>query len=296
MEDELSKVDLLSCDPLVLAKNYNVSITVIHRKVQELKASLTYESYPVTSLQTGNEAFDNFAQLKTGYIYEITGESSSGKSNLLIYLALHLQPSLLLSTEKLSNRRLHDMSAASGVDTSRVFVRETTDFEDLSHVMKYQVPLQVERKGIKTVLIDSITSNFRGHEASLQQRSKDLAELVSTARQLFTMDVAILFTNQVSDRFNHPKDIASLDGQLRFLGSRSKAPALGLVWVNLIDTRIMLGRRRGGTRWMKVLKCPWVAEKSVDFEIQSHGFAIVEKEIDGESDGGSDSEVNSEQM
>ncbi|KAG0353344.1 DNA repair protein xrcc3, partial [Gamsiella multidivaricata] len=131
---------------------------------------------------------------------------------------------------------------------------------------------QPRKKPVKLIIIDSITNNFRSElsipstvdqvgenpsfRSSILQRSADLCEIGLRLRTLADQfGLAVICVNQVTDVFK-PNDgslavnasssiqagssvFNSLNDPMKF-----KKPALGLVWENTINARVVLQRTR----------------------------------------------------
>ncbi|KAF9310226.1 hypothetical protein BG003_008778 [Podila horticola] len=173
-----------------------------------------------------------------------------------------------------------------------------------------------KKKPIKLVIIDSITNNFRseltvptgdfgvgrtGFRASLLQRSADICEIGLRLRTLADeYGLAVVCVNQVSDVFK-PQFLPSY-GDLSRHGvpkqGEQKKPALGLVWENTINTRIMLQRTRVPERGdglaiesephrsMSVMFSPftWAANDTADEKPHEDGYCayrIIETGVVG---------------
>jgi DNA repair protein RAD57 len=99
----------------------------------------------------------------------------------------------------------------------------TNDLEVQDHIIQYQLPIAVQRFDIGLIVMDSVAANFRAeHETGtakgLANRAVDLMKLGNMLRRIArNNDIAVLVTNQVSDRFDDARTI-----QDRF---RSSSPA-----------------------------------------------------------------------
>ncbi|KAI1294045.1 DNA repair protein RAD57 [Xylaria venustula] len=166
----------------------------------------------------------------TGYITEITGESGAGKTQFLLTLLLSVQlppphglgrPALYISTEAaLSTKRLSQILAHNpffrtlDADTARpsldrVISTVTPDLESQDHILTYQVPVEVARRNIGLVVLDSVAANYRaefergGSGSNMAARSADLVRLGHLLRELARKhDLAVVVANQVADRFS----------------------------------------------------------------------------------------------
>ncbi|KAJ7789405.1 P-loop containing nucleoside triphosphate hydrolase protein [Mycena olivaceomarginata] len=121
-----------------------------------------------------------------------------------------------------------------------------------------------DSKPVRLVVIDALAELFRSDDktttSTLVDRSQNIVEISTLLHSLAsTYNLAILVLNEVSDVFGHgeqetgPGDL-SYKQQSRWFGSADSVPgegskeaALGLVWANQINVRIMFsrtGRRR----------------------------------------------------
>ncbi len=134
-----------------------------------------------------------------------------------------------------------------------------SDLDTQYQVLHLQLPILLSRNKTRLVIVDSIAANFRvaynsSDSSILFQRSKELFKLGAKFKEISDQfQLPIICVNQVSDLF--PKNdirefIENNDNfweydyyQRQFLaGKGSKIPALGLVWSNIINSRIMLSR------------------------------------------------------
>lgn len=184
-----------------------------------------------------------------GYLTEIVGEryihcistqayyctdsafSAVGKTQFLLSLLLSVQlPSLhetgktalYISTEApLQTTRLKQildnhpkLSALSEQDRpslSRIQSSHIHDVEAQEHILRYQVPVAVQKHNVGLVVIDSIAANYRAEfdrgkakrgAESLAKRSSQLVQLGALLRDIARkFNVAVVVANQVADRF-----------------------------------------------------------------------------------------------
>ncbi|KUJ08504.1 P-loop containing nucleoside triphosphate hydrolase protein [Mollisia scopiformis] len=190
--------------------------------------------------------------IPTGYITEVTGEryyqesvppqditdscSGAGKTQFLLTLLLSAQlpaphglgaPTIYISTESpLPTSRLSSMinthpllsrlAPAERPTLDRVINISTPDLESQDHILRYQLPVAVERHGVKLVILDSVAANYRaeferglggtGSSKNMAQRSGELIKL-GELLQVLARDhgVAIVVANQVGDRFSNDR-------------------------------------------------------------------------------------------
>jgi DNA repair protein RAD57 len=184
----------------------------------------------------------------TGYITEITGESGAGKTQFLLTLLLAVQlppphglgrPALYISTESaLSTKRLSQILAQNlffrSLDDAtkipsldRVISTVTPDLESQDHILTYQVPVEVARRNIGLIVLDSVAANYRAEferggsgsnsgGSNMAARSAELVRLGHLLRELARKhNLAVVVANQVADRFPSSNPLASPFAQSR---------------------------------------------------------------------------------
>ncbi|KAI1745317.1 DNA repair protein RAD57 [Xylaria scruposa] len=165
-----------------------------------------------------------------GYITEITGESGAGKTQFLLTLLLSVQlppphglgrPALYISTEAaLSTKRLSQILAQNPFfrtldadiarpSLDRVISTVTPDLESQDHILTYQVPVEVARRNVGLIVLDSVAANYRAEfdrgsgGSNMAARSAELVRLGHLLRELARKhDLAVVVANQVADRFS----------------------------------------------------------------------------------------------
>jgi len=168
-------------------------------------------------LSLGCQILDGFlcgGILREG-ITEITGESSSGKTQICLQLCLSVQlpqehgglggGAVYISTEDVfPSKRLHQLtqSFAEGEAslTDNIFIEHAADVDDLRNIITHRLPVLLNRGGIKLVIIDSIAALFRV-EYSLGETSKRAKILRSFGAQLHKLSnlysIPVVCVNQV---------------------------------------------------------------------------------------------------
>ncbi|KAI1408164.1 DNA repair protein RAD57 [Hypoxylon sp. FL1857] len=166
-----------------------------------------------------------------GYITEITGESGAGKTQFLLTLLLACQllpprglgrPALYISTEApLSTRRLSQLlthnpyfrtlSPSERPSLDQIIGTVTPDLESQDHILSFQVPVEVSRRNIGLLVLDSVAANYRaefernassGSGSNLAARTTELVRLGQTLHDLARKHgLAVVVANQVADRF-----------------------------------------------------------------------------------------------
>lgn len=137
-------------------------------------------------------------------------ERSPQRSALYISTEAPLQTTRL--TQILENHpRLSSLPTDERPSLSRVQSTHIHDVEAQEHILRYQVPVAIQRHNVGLLVIDSIAANYRaefdkggkskGVEA-LTRRSNHLAQIGALLRNLAqTHDIAVVVANQVADRF-----------------------------------------------------------------------------------------------
>ncbi|KAF9177057.1 DNA repair protein xrcc3 [Haplosporangium sp. Z 11] len=157
---------------------------------------------------------------------------------------------------------------------------------------------QPRKKPVKLIVIDSITNNFRSEltistssdqsgnqgsgssfRESILQRSSELCEIGLRLRALADQyGLTVICVNQVTDVFQPDTALLPSSESSVFDAMKLKKPALGLVWENTINARVVLQRSRllelqdsdpyaeaessEPQRTLSVIFAPWTASSS----------------------------------
>lgn len=147
--------------------------------------------------------------------------------------ALYISTEAPLSTKRLdqilsTHPHFTSLPLSERPSLSRIQSAQLHDLESQDHILRYQVPIQIQRSDIGLIVIDSVAANFRAEfETSktkksveaLALRSMQLAKLGHLLRHIATSNnVAIVVANQVLDRF---APAAILPDQMPTLSQRS---------------------------------------------------------------------------
>ena len=239
----LTTADLLTLEPVFIAQMCERSAVEVRQFLKRLEtdvyASLVLESAKGNGnsdefLTTGDEGIDQVlgGGIPIGCITEVSGESASGKSHLLLQLAATVQlptelgglnkSAIYISTESggLETRRLHDIIDGINerhaeknnmplVSGNNVRCYNCFDNEELLHIMQYQLPIAIEKHSVGLLLIDSIAAHYRAEVSNIRDESDALARtqsLITIARIIRTLasryKLAVVVANQVADRFS----------------------------------------------------------------------------------------------
>ncbi|KAK3315051.1 DNA repair protein RAD57 [Apodospora peruviana] len=200
------------------------------RALKHTPASLSAQWQTISTLDA---ALDHAlgGGIPAGYVTEITGESGAGKTQFLLTLllavqlppphgigrpAMHISTEAALSTKRLSqmliaNPLFRSMDAASRPSLDQIFSTVTPDLESQDHILSFQVPVEVERRNIGLLVLDSVATNYRaefersarGQASNMGARSTELVRLGMQLRELAQKhNLAVVVSNQVADRFS----------------------------------------------------------------------------------------------
>ena len=189
----------------------------------------------------------------------------------------------------------------------RILYFHCPDLESQEHTISYQLSVVLSRHRIGLIVLDSVTANYRAEfdrpttsqksqsqPAQMGQRSKDLRKLAGTLKDLAVeWNVAVVAVNQVTDMFKRSssqgtqpqeEELLALDYQAKWFDGLveeggnmegTKRPALGLVWSNLITSRVMLVRDRWGETRIRVVFSPFARAGSLVYEIGPAGIHVI---------------------
>jgi DNA repair protein RAD57 len=163
----------------------------------------------------------------------LTISSGAGKTQFLLTLLLSAQlpaphglssSTLYISTESaLPTTRLSQLlrthpallSANPKPTLDKVISIVTPDLESQDHILRYQVPVAIQRHRIRLIILDSVAANYRAEferpgagngqnsGANMAQRSSELVKLGQLLRDLARDEnCAVVVANQVADRFS----------------------------------------------------------------------------------------------
>lgn len=238
----ITVVEFLTLKPAELTKMLPRSITDIANFQQALMAEYRQHIFEVSGPQavsledepftftTGDEGIDELLEggLRTHGITEIFGSSSTGKSQLLMQLALCIQLSkeaggldgkcVYITTEgDLPTRRLDEMIRLKAqqpgyerVSQDNIFTVNCNDLVNQEHILNVQLPILIERnRDIKLIVVDSISHHVRVElERKSFKDSQDNRHYVDKmAQNLLNFAVkyslAVVVANQVGDKPVH---------------------------------------------------------------------------------------------
>jgi DNA repair protein RAD57 len=163
---------------------------------------------------------------------KLINTSGAGKTQFLITLLLAAQlpapyglssPALYISTESaLPIKRVtqllqfHPVLAAhtSKPTLDAVHCIVVNDLEAQDHILRFHLPVQIQKYGIRLIILDSVAANYRAEfersgavggqnsGANMAQRSAELVKLGQLLRDVAReYNIAVVVANQVADRF-----------------------------------------------------------------------------------------------
>lgn len=270
-------------------------------------SALQLVATPKTVLGLGCEYLDAFLGGGIGLgITEISGESATGKTNILLQLLLQVQLpqglggldglAFYLSTEDLSMGRLKQLQTAYHQKhkwtqafefLDNVYVHQVSTLDDQFDVLLNRLPVLLESQNIRLVVIDSIAALYRTEFGigEYGARSKELFEVAQHLKAISAKySVPIVVANQVTDLFEEKVPIPHFKMWSARSSGRNVIPSLGLSWASCTNTRILLTREnhRVSTdqfalnqtvtkRHMHVIFSPNLPRGNCEFEIDNLG-------------------------
>ncbi|KAG0668759.1 hypothetical protein C6P45_004360 [Maudiozyma exigua] len=235
----ITTIDFLTLNVRELAKISQRSINEVMRVKKTLidefdeqflkknKIQPIEKSNNPTVFTSGDMEIDNLLKggIHTGSITEVFGESSTGKSQLLMQLCLSVQlpkvkgglggKCVYITTEgDLPTSRLDGILNSRpnwkslGVSQSNIFTVSCFDLVSQEHILNVQLPVLLERKKgeIKLIIIDSISHHMRVElETKSFSESQDNRYYVDKMAQNLLLlakkhSTAIVVANQVGDK------------------------------------------------------------------------------------------------
>jgi DNA repair protein RAD57 len=256
--------DILSLDPADVAKRAQLPAGELRKLTQAVVAALHAQlgcdgagsafSSGLSCISTLDEGLDAAlgGGIPAGYLVEVTGESGAGKTQFLLTLllaaqlplphgvaksAIYISTEAALSTTRLaqllsSHPALASLPPAEQPSLSRILSIQTPDLESQDHILRYQLPVAIEKHNVGLVILDSVAANFRaefekkgpnGGAASMAKRGTQLVQLGALLRDLAcTENIAIVVANQVADRFTRAPSAASSNAVSRTTSTNSQ--------------------------------------------------------------------------
>ena len=233
---------------------------------------------------TGSRELDRIlgGGVETGAITELIGEFGSGKTQICFTLAVTAQLPVeegglsgnvcAIDTEgTFLPERMMQIAEERGIDPVKtlegILVARAYNSEHQS-ILIGSLPEQVDKSGVKLVIVDSMIGHFRGEyigRANLSERQQKLAYCLSRLHRLAeAFNVAVVITNQVQ---------ATPD---TMYGDPNK-PTGGHVMAHACTHRVYLRKGRQNTRLARVIDSPSLPEERIRFAITAAGAVDAEE-------------------
>lgn len=210
-------------------------------------------------------------------INEIYGASGVGKSTLAMQLMLNFlslntgSSAIYICTEsQFSLSRLEQLGINNfGVDVfnklcDRIYIQHIGDLETQEHYITFFLRRAIEEKNIDTIIIDSISANFRTNNRT-NDVNQTMFRMASHLNFLsYAYKTRVICINQVSHGTDH----------IGSAGWKTK-PCLGLSWYNYVSCRLELARDFGGTRMLKCIKSGSLPNRSEAMQLHDGGFSWI---------------------
>jgi hypothetical protein len=180
-----------------------------------------------------------------------------------------------------------------------LFVEHIQDAASLWNMITCRLPVLIAKQSLTThpmrlLIIDSIGAMFRGEETiKSKERTQYLVRLSTELHALnVNANLAIVIVNQVTDKIQSIREITNPGesetssqniGPIRYpheqldpYGYLSCVPCLGLLWANLITTRLSIYRDpRTKFRMVYVVFSPFIGNKLSEFTIDDKGIHLT---------------------
>jgi len=183
--------------------------------------------------------------LRRGVLTEVTGESSSGKTQFCLHAAavtsLRGSAVVYLQTEgsfplarlqQIVRARVGDPSQFSAA-MDNVLIKRIQNFTQLQSVLEKDLQVVIKEKRVALVIVDSVAAVLRGDKdiETVSERTGIIHGIGSRLQHLSSCyNFGVLVVNQVSGAIDHPG----------FTYGREIIPSLGPMWTNYINTRLFL--------------------------------------------------------
>lgn len=223
-----------------------------------------------------------------GILTEVYGASSTGKTQLACQLCLTAQlpeelggldtPVIYVGSEHaLPTERLATMAEILEEKVSccrgfpfmdRILVTGISDLEDQNRLLRYNIPAEMRRYGVRLVIIDSIAAAVRGsdpNDVNPQTKAKDFYEIARSLKEAaYELNAAVICINQVTACLNQHDNLevfvdSGPFNDLRNMGETNLVPTLGNAWTLSINMRVEL----------RLIRSPFSALQYGDHELNS---------------------------
>ncbi|MDD5416839.1 MAG: DNA repair and recombination protein RadA [Candidatus Aenigmarchaeota archaeon] len=235
-------------------------------------------------ITTGSKNFDTLlgGGIETLGVTEAFGEFASGKSQLAFQLAVNVQlpkergglegKCMFIDTEgTFRPERIKQIAEGLGLDPMEVLrniIVARAYNSDHQVILAEKAGEIIQKENIKLLIVDSITSAFRGDftgRGTLAERQQRLNRHLHTLKRLADVyKIAIYYTNQVMSK----PDVMYGD---------PTRPIGGHIIGHFADTRLYLRKSKGETRIAKVKDSPSLPEGEAVFLVTPTGLKDPEE-------------------
>jgi RecA/RadA recombinase len=247
--------------------------------------------------------------IKTKLLIELSGESSTGKTNLCLQLLIQAflskenkgldGKSIYITTneEKFHVERLKEISGPF-LKKDKKNYQSLTDSINQKHIYSLEefeicifkeIPILLEKvKNIRLLIIDSIGSIFRTEykENEFAERSNLLFRLSSHLKTLSThYNMVIIIVNQMSSIFENENtdfdddstSLSTMEMYIKRNRLKKLTPTLGLSWSHCIDMRVVLSRSEiSKKKNFNIVFSPYMEDINFEYDINENGLFGVE--------------------
>ena len=253
------------------------------RKVMNIDFETAAEVYKkremIGKITTGSKNLDTLlgGGIETQAVTEFHGAFGSGKTQVGFQLAINVQkpveegglnaPCVIIDAENTFRpSRVKQMAEGAGLDADKIleniYVARAYN-SDHQMVLAEQLGEMIKEKGIKLVIVDSVTSNFRADftgRGMLADRQQKLNRHLHTLQRLADVhDVAVYMTNQVMAR----PDVLFGD---------TTTPIGGHILGHFSTHRVYLRKSKANRRIARVIDSPNLAEGEAVFLVTPEGI------------------------
>lgn len=172
------------------------------------------ESYKLTSQHTDSTSAVGKTQFALSLLLSCQLPPPHGLGRSAIYLSTEAPLNTARLVQMLtSHPHYQDLPEEDRPILDRIHTMVTNNLESQEHIIQYQLPIAVRRFNVGLVVMDSVAANFRAeHETrtakGLADRAVELMKLGNMLQKIARdNDIAVVVTNQVSDRFDDVKTI-----------------------------------------------------------------------------------------
>lgn len=245
---ELTRLTKLSLNEILILRTSIINALSLPQPLSALTLFKEEKLY----LGTGCNEINTFLNggLVSSWLTEISGESSSGKTQFCLQLCITVQllqstyGALYISTEDaFPSKRLNEMCERlinrcphlrNQSFMNQIYIEHSATLEDLEELLNIQVPYLLENKNVKLIIVDSVAAIARSESYKKKLIINSICSKLSKFGALYNIYVVLI--NQVTDKFDELNNVLIKDD------SNSKCPSLGPSWAHWMHMRLQLFR------------------------------------------------------